>query len=784
MPADPPGQTSSAVSAPLFTVALLGYDSAPYLAKALASVAEQRFPEFDVLCLVEESADDSLAICRKWADNRPDVQVVSLPKSGSGACSRNYAIDHAAGRYLVFVDGDDWLLPDMLSRLAARLRQVGDVDVLAFNAISTEFDDVRIGEGSRISNFAPGDDMGVHTGLDVIRRMGRRGSALQGFSWLNAYRTAFLRENRLLQPPGLLLEDSEWMTRVLFFARGVAFLDETLYVYRRRPGSLMTEASLRIVRHLALNLRSVIGFADSRDAPRDIVAVWANQWVSLLYWFLYHPVSSRKISDEDRRRALSTLFAGEGGRAFFRFARLASAPKRMGLPFLFLSSRGWHLPGKCFFRGVYYPLVARRSAAGAARPVRAGTSVPSAWRIRFLPVFIVLERLNFLFWKLAVWQFSALWPRRDFRPRALVVQPDHLGDMLVGLSPMQDVYDEWHSRGMKVDILVSPANAPLARACPLFDEVLAFDVLRPGFSVRDRWRLYRRLYAARYSAVVNLQYFPGSARRSHPLAVLCRARSCSTVMNVSMSPIRMTSWDRHFRVTRWRRRYSLFLEDGSPSVMLAARHLADCLVGRKMPLRLYSRGFSDLPDVAVPDSFYLVAPGALTRQPWPMERFAELMARIHGKWPDLVPVLTGGKREKRLGEELRRLLPPEIPVKDMIGETTTTELLSVIKKARFLVSNDAGTAHAAPLLSVPSVVVSGAWHPGVYQPNPLYGKTVCVIHHPDCAGCGWGKCPHAENGLDACLASISVDEVFGALERLFPDRPHQAAPVPATDCST
>ncbi len=390
--------------------------------------------------------------------------------------------------------------------------------------------------------------------------------------------------------------------------------------------------------------------------------------------------------------------------------------------------------------------------------------------VRFLPVFKLLENLYFFLWKLAVWRLSILWPRRKHRPRVLVLQPDHLGDFLVALSPMQELYEGYRRKGLAVDILVSPANAPLARACPLFDGVFAYDIQSPTFTARDRYRMYRRLYAARYSAVVNPQFFPGACAKTHPLAILCRAAFACTATNNTMSPVRMTPWDRHFRVDRWRRRYSLFLEDHSPSAMLAAHHLAERIAGRELPLRLYARGFAPLPDVSLPEAFYVVAPGAITRRPWPMERFAELMVRIHGKRPSLVPILTGGNRERPLGEEIRRLLPPDVPVLDMIGKTSTTELLSVIRKARFVVSNDAGAAHAAPLLDVPSVVISGAWHPGVYQPNPLYGKTVCIIHPVDCAGCGWGDCPRSENGIDACLDSIPVGEVFGALERLLRDR--------------
>ncbi len=347
--------------APLFTIALLGHQCAPYLPKALSSVAAQGFADCEVLCLVEESTDGSLDICNEWAGKHPNARVVSLPKSGSGAAPRNHAIDHALGRYLVFVDGDDWLIPGTLERLAGKLRETGELDVLAFASVSVESETADLSRAPVGTNFSRQDADGVFSGLDAIRRVARqKGGGILGYSGLNAYRTAFLRENRLYQPVGLLLEDVEWMGRVWFFARRFAYLDETFYVYRRRPHSTTTESSSRIIHHLARNFRSVMAFAETHDVPRDIAAIWASQWLSLLYWFLYHPVSSAKIKDEDRRQALAVLFADGGRASFLRFVRPAPLSKRVALPFLFLGAEGWQMPGKLFFRRFYYPLLSLR----------------------------------------------------------------------------------------------------------------------------------------------------------------------------------------------------------------------------------------------------------------------------------------------------------------------------------------------------------------------------------------------------------------------------------------
>ena len=358
-----PRKYAEPMNNPFFTIALLGYQSEPYLPRALASISSQTFHDFDVMCLVEESADASLDVCNAWAKKNPKVQVVSLPKSGSGACPRNHAIEHAKGEYLVFVDGDDWITDTMLERLHSKICETGKIDVLAFAVTTTNEDDGDDKQKRKQSNFLPSDSCEVFTGQEAILRVGRRGGGFFGYSWLNTYRTAFVRDHNLRQKPGTLLEDSEWLTRVWYLAERFAYLDESLYTYCRRKTSVMSEASSRIVLDVVHHVQSIMVFAEAHAVPDSITAVWSNQWLSQLYWFLFHPVSSRKITDDYRMQALSVLFNGNGRVLFRRFARRASRIKRLALPLVVLAGKGWLWPAKFFFRRLYYPLVQRRRAA-------------------------------------------------------------------------------------------------------------------------------------------------------------------------------------------------------------------------------------------------------------------------------------------------------------------------------------------------------------------------------------------------------------------------------------
>ena len=349
----------------LFSIILAGYKTAPYLPKALDSVKAQTFRDFEAICYVEESPDDSLAICRAAAEKDPRFIVVSAPKSGAVASTRNYGIEHASGEYLVVLDGDDWIVPDMLEKLARKIAETGGADVLSFAAVTTESEIADIEHAPRLTNFRRSDEKGVFSGFDAIRRAGRNGGRMCNHTVLSIYRTEFLREHHIRQTPGRLMEDFESTPRIWFYAKRFAYLDEVFYVYRRRPGSLTTEASSRIALDIVRQFKSLLIFAEDHEIPEDILAVWSNQWLSILYWFLFHPVTSGKLADPERRQALAELFADGGGARFCRLCARASLPKRVAAMLTAWAAKGLLLPAKFYFRHLYYPLIEHKHKKNA-----------------------------------------------------------------------------------------------------------------------------------------------------------------------------------------------------------------------------------------------------------------------------------------------------------------------------------------------------------------------------------------------------------------------------------
>lgn len=105
------------------------YNSSKYLRESLSSLMQQTYQNFEVLLVNDGSTDDSLSICEEFASNDSRFKVFS--KSNGGVSSaRNYGLDKAVGRYVTFMDNDDYVYPDWLEYMVS---EIDDCDLLICN---------------------------------------------------------------------------------------------------------------------------------------------------------------------------------------------------------------------------------------------------------------------------------------------------------------------------------------------------------------------------------------------------------------------------------------------------------------------------------------------------------------------------------------------------------------------------------------------------------------------------------------------------------------------------
>ena len=152
---------------------------------------------------------------------------------------------------------------------------------------------------------------------------------------------------------------------------------------------------------------------------------------------------------------------------------------------------------------------------------------------------------------------------------------------------------------------------------------------------------------------------------------------------------------------------------------------------------------------------------------WPTDRFQALAERVLAAYPNALVVLTGAPSERAAAEALCRGLGSPRVV-SVAGETSLPELLTLYSLADVLVTNDSGPGHFASLTPVHAVVLFGPETPRLF--GPLASSTV-IWKELACSPCvsvfNHRLSPCTNN---VCMQSITVDEVFGEVERAIQSR--------------
>lgn len=117
---------------PKISIISIIYKVERFLPKAIESMLGQTYPNLEIILVVSEKpasdgggedtkASGDLSVCRKYAEEDPRIKIVVTPARGTGD-ARNKGLDAASGDYIGFIDGDDWVEPDMIERLYTNLR--------------------------------------------------------------------------------------------------------------------------------------------------------------------------------------------------------------------------------------------------------------------------------------------------------------------------------------------------------------------------------------------------------------------------------------------------------------------------------------------------------------------------------------------------------------------------------------------------------------------------------------------------------------------------------------
>ena len=120
----------------VISVIIPAYNSESTLESCVASVLNQTYRETEIIIVDDGSVDGTLMIGKRLSSAYDNVRVESIDHAGPSA-ARNTGLRLARGRYIAFVDSDDWILPEYLATLHSLMLETGaDISAVTYQIVS------------------------------------------------------------------------------------------------------------------------------------------------------------------------------------------------------------------------------------------------------------------------------------------------------------------------------------------------------------------------------------------------------------------------------------------------------------------------------------------------------------------------------------------------------------------------------------------------------------------------------------------------------------------------
>jgi glycosyltransferase involved in cell wall biosynthesis len=131
----------------LISIVVPVYNVESYLEKCIDSILNQSYSNFELILVNDGSTDNSGKICSDFEKKDSRIKVINKDNGGLSD-ARNHGIDIASGRYITFIDSDDFVEVDYIFYLYNLLKKYGTkISICAYNILLENGEKINLGKG-------------------------------------------------------------------------------------------------------------------------------------------------------------------------------------------------------------------------------------------------------------------------------------------------------------------------------------------------------------------------------------------------------------------------------------------------------------------------------------------------------------------------------------------------------------------------------------------------------------------------------------------------------------
>lgn len=242
------------------------YNTADYIEQCLNSIVAQDSVNIEIICIDDASSDDSAYKIGRLIEKHPNIIKLIRNETNKGVSySRNMGIKQSTGKYISFIDSDDWIGPDFFSQILKDMQesqsQIGTSNIHRYNNKSREI--TKVFSKWQRAGFASADYFTPSAQPEKLLEM-------NPCIWDGLFCRSLFTNNKISFPELPFAEDLYCFFELFLKAQKVCHSESSIYFYRvKRAGSVISDRSIDYVSPLIQALDYIVNLLSKTISKED-----------------------------------------------------------------------------------------------------------------------------------------------------------------------------------------------------------------------------------------------------------------------------------------------------------------------------------------------------------------------------------------------------------------------------------------------------------------------------------------------------------------------------------
>ena len=215
------------------SIIIPAYNIEKYIEESILSSINQTLKEIEIIIINDGSTDRTLEVIKKYEKIDSRIKLIDQKNQGI-SIARNNGLEIARGKYIYFLDGDDWIENETLNE-CYNIAENLEIDIIHFNSLKIE-------EKTKIKNFSYTkgtnlDENKIYIGEEFVEECFNK-NIFRGEVWFNFIKRELIENLKLKFYPGISYEDILFTMKLQNSNYKIKYLNKIFHNYRIREKSI------------------------------------------------------------------------------------------------------------------------------------------------------------------------------------------------------------------------------------------------------------------------------------------------------------------------------------------------------------------------------------------------------------------------------------------------------------------------------------------------------------------------------------------------------------------